>query len=124
MPGMKRTKISQVGAAELKKIKMLTGHEIPLDGDLLYVLESLYREVTLKQELKATFEDMMQEINHLVDGMDEDARKRYLVESLFLNTVTYENERLGAYLKTLTGGVKGAKPIDSGEADESESEDS
>jgi hypothetical protein len=56
--------------------------------------------------------------------MDEDARKRYLVESLFLNTVTYENERLGAYLKTLTGGVKGAKPIDSGEADESESEDS
>ena len=121
---MKRTKISQVGAAELKKIKMLTGHEIPLDGDLLYVLESLYREVTLKQELKATFEDMMQEINHLVDGMDEDARKRYLVESLFLNTVTYENERLGAYLKTLTGGVEGAKPIDSGGADESESEDS
>ena len=121
---MKRTKISQVGAAELKKIKMLTGHEIPLDGDLLYVLESLYREVTLKQELKATFEDMMQEINHLVEGMDQDARKRYLVESLFLNTVTYENERLGAYLKTLTGGVEGAKPIDSGEADESESEDS
>jgi len=124
---MKTTKISQVGAAELKKIEMLTGHEIPLDGDLLYVLESLYREVTLKQELKATFEDVMQEINHLVDEMDEVSRKRYLVESLFLNTVTYENERLGAYMKTLTGGAEEAKPIDSGqigETGEPESEDS
>lgn len=82
---------------------MLTGHEIPLDGDLLYVLESLYREVSLKRELKATFDDMMSEIVNLVDAMDEGARKQYLIESLFLNTVTYENERLGAYMKKLTG---------------------
>lgn len=82
---------------------MLTGHEIPLDGDLLYVLESLYREVSLKRELKATFDDMMSEIVNLVDAMDESARKQYLIESLFLNTVTYENERLGAYMKKLTG---------------------
>ena len=114
MPGMKRTKTSQVGAAELRKIKMLTGHEIPLDGDLLYVLESLYREVTVKRELKATFEDMMQEINHLVDAMDEESRKRYLVESLFLNTVTYENERLGAYMKRLTGRAGGNEPENEG----------
>ncbi len=87
----------------MKKIKMLTGYEIPLDGDLLYVLESLYREVSLKRELKATFDDMMNEIINLVDAMDEDARKQYLIESLFLNTVTYENERLGAYMKRLTG---------------------
>jgi len=102
---MKRTKTGQIGAGEIKKVKMLTGHQIPLDGDLLYVLESLYREVTLSRELKATFEEMMQEIVHLVDEMDEDTRKRYLIESLFLNTVTYENERLGAYMKKLTGGV-------------------
>lgn len=87
----------------MKKVKMLTGHEIPLDGDLLYVLESLYREVTLKRELKVTFEDMMHEISHLVDEMDDESRKRYLIESLFLNTVTYENERLGAYMNKLTG---------------------
>ncbi len=87
----------------MKKIKMVTGHEIPLDGDLLYVLESLYREVSLKRELKATFDDMMNEIVHIVDAMDEEARKQYLIESLFLNTVTYENERLGAYMKKLTG---------------------
>lgn len=123
---MKRTRPNHVGAAELKKIKMLTGHDIPLDGDLLYVLESLYREVTLKQELKATFEDMMQEINHLVDEMDEDSRKRYLVESLFLNTVTYENERLGAYMKRLTGRAEEDNSLDSGQTSnrEPEGEDS
>ena len=86
---------------------MVTGHEIPLDGDLLYVLESLYREVSLKRELKATFDDMMNEIVHIVDAMDEEARKQYLIESLFLNTVTYENERLGAYMKKLTGRADG-----------------
>jgi hypothetical protein len=91
----------------MKKIKMVTGHEIPLDGDLLYVLESLYREVSLKRELKATFDDMMNEIVHIVNAMDEEARKQYLIESLFLNTVTYENERLGAYMKKLTGRADG-----------------
>ena len=93
----------------MKKVKMLTGYEIPLDGDLLYVLESLYREVSLKRELKATFDDMMSEIVHIVEAMDEDARKQYLIESLFLNTVTYENERLGAYMKKLTGRAGGGK---------------
>ena len=86
----------------MNKIKMLTGHEILLDGDLLTVMESLYREVALKRELKATFDDMMNEIVNLVEGMDEETRKQYLIESIFLNTVTYENERLSAYMKKLT----------------------
>lgn len=86
----------------MKRIKMLTGHEVPLDGDLLLMLESLYQEVSLKRELKATFDDMMGEIVHIVEGMDEQTRKKYLIESLFLNTVTYENERLGAYMRKLT----------------------
>lgn len=86
----------------MNKVKMLTGHEIPLDGDLLYMLEALYREVALKRELKASFDDMMNEIVHVVGGMDEEARKQYLIESIFLNTVTYENERLSAYMKKLT----------------------
>jgi hypothetical protein len=96
----------------MKKVKMLTGHAIPLDGDLLYVLESLYREVSLKRELKATFDDMMNEIVHIVDAMDEEARKQYLIESLFLNTVTYENERLGAYMKKLTGRADGDNKLE------------
>ena len=46
-----------------------TGFELGLDGDLLGVLEALYREVTLKRQLKVSFEDMMREIEGLVDQM-------------------------------------------------------
>ena len=33
--------------------------------------------------------------------MTDEEQREYLVESLFLNTVTYENERLGALIKKL-----------------------
>jgi signal transduction histidine kinase len=39
--------------------------------------------------------------------MSEEERRRYLVESLFLNSVTYENEMLDAYMRRLTGRKKG-----------------
>ncbi|PYQ13234.1 MAG: hypothetical protein DMF80_15085 [Acidobacteria bacterium] len=87
-------------------MRLTSGYELPLDGDLLGVLEALYREVTLKHELRVSFEDMMREIQALVDQMDEEDRKRYLVESLFLNSVTYENEMLDAYMRRLTAGKK------------------
>jgi hypothetical protein len=85
----------------MRTIKTTSGVEIPLDGDLMAVLETLYEEVTVRLELERTFEDMMKEIMHLVAQMTEDEKRKYIVESIFLNTVTYENERLGAYLKKL-----------------------
>jgi len=91
----------------MHKVSFGTGLALPLDGDLLALLEALYREVTLKQELKVSFEDMMREIQSLVEQMPEEERKRYLVESLFLNSVTYENEMLDAYVRKLTGKRKG-----------------
>jgi len=90
----------------MRKARLSTGHELPLDGDLLGVMEALYREVTLKRQLRITFEDMMREIQGLVSQMSEDERKRYLVESLFLNSVTYENEMLNAYVRKLTSAKK------------------
>lgn len=87
----------------MRSVKLTTGLEIPLDGELLRVLEALYREVTLRHELDVSFQDMMKEIEGLVDQMDESDRRRYLVESLFLNSVTYENEQLDAYMRRLTG---------------------
>jgi len=86
--------------------RLSTGHELTLDGDLLGVLETLYREVTLRLQLKVTFEDMMREIEGLVDQMSEEDRRRYLIESLFLNSVTYENEMLDAYMRRLTAPKK------------------
>jgi len=86
----------------MRTIKTTSGSAIPLNGDLLAVLEALYRELNARYGLDRTFEDTMREINVLIDQMDEADRRAYLIESLFLNTVTYENERLGAYMRKLT----------------------
>jgi hypothetical protein len=83
-------------------IKTTSGAPISLDGDLLAVMEALYKEVTAKRELQRSFDDMMKEIHHLIDQMDEHERMTYLTESLFLNTVRYENDKLEAYMKKLT----------------------
>jgi|SRR5688500_13309755 hypothetical protein len=90
----------------MRRVRLSTGHELPLDGDILGVLEALYREVTLKHALQVSFEDMMKEIQGLVDQMTDEERRSYLVESLFLNSVTYENEMLDAYMRKLTGRKK------------------
>lgn len=90
----------------MRSVRLTAGYELTLDGDLLGLLEALYREVTLKHELRVSFEDMMKEIQGLVDQMSEEERKRYLVESLFLNSVTYENEMLDAYMRKLTAAGK------------------
>ena len=87
----------------MRRVRLSTGFELELDGDILGVLEALYREVTLKHALQVSFEDMMKEIQGVVDQMPEEERRRYLVESLFLNSVTYENEMLDAYMRRLTG---------------------
>lgn len=85
----------------MRTIKTTSGIEITLDGDLLAIMETLYREVTLNRGLERTFEGMAQEIQHLIEQMDEQERRAYLAESLFLNTVKYENDRLEAYMKKL-----------------------
>ena len=90
----------------MKTARLSTGYELTLDGDLLGVLEALYREVTLRLELKVTFEDTMREIEGLVDQMSEEDRRRYLIESLFLNSVTYENQILEDYMRKLTAPKK------------------
>ena len=86
----------------MRTIKTTTGEEITLDGDLLAIMETLYHEVTAKRELDRTFDDMLKEIHHLIDQMDDQERRTYLVESLFINTVRYENDKLEAYMKKLS----------------------
>ena len=85
----------------MRTIKTSTGADIVLDGDLLAIMEALYREVTAKSELDRTFEDMIREISHLIEQMTEEERKSYLLESLFLNTVKYENDKLEAYMRKI-----------------------
>ncbi len=86
----------------MRSIKTTTGASIPLDGDLLAVLETLYREITVKRNFERSFEDMIQEIKLLIEQMTDDERRAYLAESLFLNSVKYENDRAEALMRKLT----------------------
>jgi hypothetical protein len=85
----------------MRTIKLTTGAEVPLDGDLMTVIESLYLEMTAKRELERTFEDTVKEIQEIIDQMTEDERRQYLSESLFLNFVSFENQKLAALMKKL-----------------------
>jgi hypothetical protein len=86
----------------MRKITTTTGADVTLDGDLLAVMELLYREVTAKRALDRTFDDMVKEIQHLIGQMNDEERRAYFAESLFLNTVRYENDKLEAYMKKLS----------------------
>ena len=92
----------------MRRITTTNGAEIALDGDLLAIMETLYREVTARKELERSFEDMVREIKHLITQMTDEERREYLAESLFLNTVKYENDKLEAYIKRLERDSQGA----------------
>jgi hypothetical protein len=85
----------------MRTIKTTTGATITLDGDLLAIMETLYRELTVKRNFERSFEDMMREIRHLIDQMTDEDRRAYFIESLFLNTVKYENDKAEAYMRKL-----------------------
>ncbi len=55
--------------------------------------------------LQVSYEEMLRVIQDLVSQLSEEERMHYLVESLFLNSVTYENERAEAYLRKLGAGA-------------------
>ena len=86
----------------MRSIKTTTGVDIQLDGDLLAILEALFHEVTAKVLDGGSFEEMNREINHLVSQLSNDELRAYLVESIFLNQVKYENDRLESYMRKLS----------------------
>src|SRR6188768_1829825 len=89
------------GGIAMKTIKFTTGFELPVDGDLLSMIEALYQEVAIRKDLNHTYEDLMKEIDNLMSQMSVEELRTYFKESVFLNTVTYENEMLDAYAKKL-----------------------
>ena len=86
----------------MRSIKTTTGVDIQLDGDLLAILEALFHEITAKVLDGGSFEEMNREINHLVSQLSDEELRAYLVESIFLNQVKYENDRLESYMKKLS----------------------
>jgi hypothetical protein len=85
----------------MRTIKTTSGHEITLDGDLLAVLEALFSEVTAKRELERSYDDLTREIEYLIGQMTPEEIHAYFAESLFLNQVKYENDKLESYMRKL-----------------------
>jgi hypothetical protein len=85
----------------MRTIRTTTGADIVLDGDLLAIMETLYHEITARKELERSFEDLVREIDHLIRQMTDEERRSYLAESLFLNTVKYENDKLESYIRKI-----------------------
>lgn len=89
----------------MRKIKTSTGVTVMLDGDLLAMMEVLYHEVTARQELHRSFDDMNREIANLIGQMTAPELRKYLQEALFVNTITYENQRAAAYIRRVSDPV-------------------
>jgi hypothetical protein len=87
----------------MRRIKTTTGAEVVLDGDLLAIMDLLYREVTAKQNLDRSFDDMNREIANLLAQMTALELRTYLQEALFVNTIMYENQRAAAYIRRIGG---------------------
>ncbi len=91
----------------MRTITTTTGVDIALDGDLLAIIETLFHEVTAKRQFDRSYEDIMAEIRHLIEQMTADELRDYLAESLFHNTVRFENDRLASYVEKLASKSKG-----------------
>ena len=87
----------------MRTIKTSTGVTVSLDGDLLEIMEVLYHEVTARHELERSFDDMNREIAALIAQMTAADLRKYLQEALFVNTITYENQRAAAYIRRVAG---------------------
>jgi hypothetical protein len=67
------------------------------------MMEVLYHEVTARREFERSFDHMNSEIANLVGQMTAADLRKYLQEALFVNTITYENQRTAAYIRRVGG---------------------
>ena len=65
------------------------------------IIEYLYKEVVLKKEFSHTYEDIKKEIENIVAQMPDKEKEKYLIESLFLNSVIYQNEMINTFIKKI-----------------------
>jgi hypothetical protein len=83
----------------MRTITTIAGTSIPLDGDVLAVLEAVSRELWGRSELDYGFEDVEREIAHLVAQLTEEDLRAYLKESLFMSFNRYENDQLAVLVR-------------------------
>jgi hypothetical protein len=97
------------GKAVTDRLELSTGAVLEPDGDLVYLIDTLYQEIAVAQELGHTYGDIKQEIERVYKQMSAKTRKEYFLSSVFLNYVTYENEMVERLTQALTRRVSDTK---------------
>ncbi len=67
--------------------------------DITELIESLYQEIAIKSNMNYSFQDMKEEIENLISQMTPEELKTHFTESLFMNTITYENQMMEVLLE-------------------------
>ena len=78
----------------MKTITTTSGTRIDLDGDVLAVIEAVFRDLRRTKELEYGFEDVDRQFSHVVEQMSTDELRVYLKESFFMSFTRFENDRL------------------------------
>ena len=73
-------------------VTLESGLTLALDGDLVFLIDALYREFAVKRGFAPAYAEVQKEIGRLLGQMGPAATREYFAASLFLNYVTYENE--------------------------------
>lgn len=84
----------------MRTITTSTGAAIELDGDLLAVLEALFKTVWDNPD-DYSYEHTVREIQHLLAQLSEVECRQYLSEAMFMSFTRYENDRLDGVMKKL-----------------------
>ena len=83
----------------MRTITTAAGTRIDLDGDVLAVIETVSRDLARRAELDYGFEDVVREIEHVIQQLDETDLRTYLKESLFMSFNRFENDRMQAIVR-------------------------
>ena len=84
----------------MRTITTTKGVPIELDGDVLAVLEALFKTFWQNPD-DYSYEHTVQEIQHLLGQLSEAECRQYLSEALFMSYTSYENGRLDGVVKKL-----------------------
>lgn len=86
----------------MRKITTTAGTPVETDGDVLAIIETISRDLARRADLDYSFEEIDQEIQHLISQLTDEELRTYLKESLFMSFNRFENDRLSQLVKKAT----------------------
>lgn len=84
----------------MRTITTTSGVTVEVDGDLLAVLEALFKTVWQNPD-DYSYEHTVREIQHVLGQLSEAECRQYLSEAMFMSFTRYENDRLDGVMKKL-----------------------